>query len=250
MNMAVSGTTEVVVGGATRFVGGALTTGGNLKEAWAQTINPQSILFDATLGASMGGVKGLQKPQQINANLNTPKQSNADVKPLENTVKHQDSLKNESGSQPYAPTYHVVDEMMNRDKSDLEIYNPSTGYPKNPTARNIADSIVYEHVEIDNKIPNGPVTYVMDESGNIIIGKRNNPINKDKRSPHPMLIGGKNPQVQCAGMIHFKKGKIISIDNQSGHFRPNSQSMDKVYETLKKLYENNPKVFAKEFEWR
>lgn len=72
MNMAVSGTTEVVVGGATRFVGGALTTGGNLKEAWAQTINPQSILFDATLGASMGGVKGLQKPQQINADLMSP----------------------------------------------------------------------------------------------------------------------------------------------------------------------------------
>ena len=74
--MAVSGTTEVVVGGATRFVGGALTTGGNLKEAWAQTINPQSILFDATLGASMGGVKGLQKPQQINANLNTKAAAN------------------------------------------------------------------------------------------------------------------------------------------------------------------------------
>ena len=72
MNMAVSGTTEVGTGMGMRFVGGALTTGGNLKEAWAQAINPQSILFDATLGASMGGVKGLQKPQQINADLNSP----------------------------------------------------------------------------------------------------------------------------------------------------------------------------------
>ena len=62
MNMAVSGTTEVGTGMGMRFVGGALTTGGNLKEAWAQTINPQSILFDATLGASMGGVKGIPKP--------------------------------------------------------------------------------------------------------------------------------------------------------------------------------------------
>lgn len=152
-----------------------------------------------------------------------------------------------SGSQPYAPTYHVVDEMLNRDKADSDIYSPSTGYPKNPTARNIEDSIVHEHIEIGNKTPNGPVTYVLDESGNIIIGKRNNPINPDKRSPHPMLIGGKNPQVQCAGMITFKAGKITSIDNQSGHFRPNIKSMDKVYSALHKLYETNPEVFSQSF---
>ena len=155
-----------------------------------------------------------------------------------------------SGSQPYAPTYHVVDEMMDRDKSDSEIYNPSTGYPKNPTARNIADSIVHEHIEIGSKTPNGPVTYVMDENGNIIIGKRNNPINPAKRSPHPMLIGGKDPQVQCAGMITFHKGKIFSVDNDSGHFRPNKKSMEKVYKALKKLYDTNPEVFDKGFKWR
>ena len=62
MNMAVSSTTEVGTGMGTRFAGGFLTTGGNVKEAWAQAINPQSILFDATLGASMGGVKGIPKP--------------------------------------------------------------------------------------------------------------------------------------------------------------------------------------------
>ena len=61
-NFVVSGTSEVVSGVGTRFAGGVLTTGGNVKEAWAQAINPQSILFDATLGASMGGVKGIPKP--------------------------------------------------------------------------------------------------------------------------------------------------------------------------------------------
>ena len=154
------------------------------------------------------------------------------------------------GSQPYAPTYHVVGEMMDRDKADSEIYNPSTGYPKNPTAKNIADSIVHEHIEIGGKTPNGPVTYVMDESGNIIIGKRSNPINPAKRSPHPMLIGGRDPIVQCADMLYFKNGKILSIDNQSGHFRPNSKSMDTVYNALKRLYESNPRIFAKSFKWR
>ena len=62
MNMAVSSTSEVGTGMGTRFLGGFLTTGGNVKEAWAQASNPQSILFDATLGGSMGGVKGIPKP--------------------------------------------------------------------------------------------------------------------------------------------------------------------------------------------
>lgn len=154
------------------------------------------------------------------------------------------------GSQPYAPTYHVVGEMMYRDKSDPEIYNHDNGYPKNPTAKEISKSVVYEHIEIDGKTPNGPITYVMDENGRIIIGKRSNPVNPDKRSPHPMLIGGKDPQVKCAGMIVFRKGKIASIDNQSGHFRPNSKSMDEVYRALKSLYDTNPKVFMDSFKWR
>ncbi len=90
----------------------------------------------------------------------------------------------------------------------------------------------------------------MNEQGDIIIGKRSNPINPSKRSPHPMLIGGKDPQLQCAGMITFRNGKIVSVNNQSGHFRPSEKSMDKVYAALKKLSESNPKLFDKNFKWR
>lgn len=39
MNMAVSSTTEVGTGMGTRFAGGFLTTGGNVKEAWEQYIS-------------------------------------------------------------------------------------------------------------------------------------------------------------------------------------------------------------------
>ena len=60
-NFVVSGTTEVVSGVGTRFAGGVLTTGGNVKEAWAQAINPQSIIFDAALGGATGGVQGLKQ---------------------------------------------------------------------------------------------------------------------------------------------------------------------------------------------
>ena len=109
MNMAVSSTSEVGTGMGTRFLGGFLTTGGNVKEAWAQAINPQSILFDATLGASMGGVKGLQKPQQSYADLMSP----------EDAVKYRQFLEHGSTAgftSPELKAFDKVDEtlLMNR----------------------------------------------------------------------------------------------------------------------------------------
>ena len=80
--------------------------------------------------------------------------------------------------------------------------------------------------------------------------ERANPNDGRKRAPHPTLIGGKDPQVQCAGMITFYKGRILSVDNQSGHYRPNSKSMEKVDAALKKLYEKYPGAFDKNSKWR
>ncbi|MBQ8135241.1 MAG: hypothetical protein IJ192_12680 [Clostridia bacterium] len=158
-----------------------------------------------------------------------------------------------NGSQPYAPTYHVVGEALEKDKTDPDIYDPRKGYFHNPTATSLADAVDENNrVVLDNNRQDGTITYVLDENGNIIIGKRVNPNHpeKNKRAPHPTLIGGKDPQVRCAGMISFHKGKIFSVNNDSGHFRPNQKSMEKVYNALRKLYENNPKVFDKGFRWR
>ena len=243
MNMAVSSTSEVGTGVGTRFLGGFLTTGGNVKEAWAQAINPQSILFDATLGASMGGVKGLQKPQQINANLNSPEQSNADVKPLENTVKHQNSLKNESGSQPYAPTYHVEPDMHQQDIKN-GVYHDGQ-YDKNPTAQNLSDAIKGNYV-VSKTFNDDKLTYVVDLDGNIIFGKRNGNGKQagSLPTPHPTLIGGKDPQVKVAGILKIRGGKIYSYDNQSGHFKPNIKSI----ETADEVFGQLPKqLFHKDF---
>ena len=153
------------------------------------------------------------------------------------------------GSQPLADSYQVVAAMRDVDKQDPDIYD-SNGYFKNPTATNIEDAISDNKVIIDGKVPDGPMTYVMDMDGNIIIGKRVNPNDGRKRAPHPTLIGGKDPQVQCAGMITFRKGKILSVDNQSGHYRPNIGSMNKVNDALNKLYDSNPNLFAPGSEWR
>lgn len=154
------------------------------------------------------------------------------------------------GSQAYADSYHVVDKEISKDKKDPDIYNPKTGYFHNPTATKIQDAANGNAIYIDGKKPNGPITYVLDKSDNIIIGKRKNPNDSSKRSPHPTLIGGKDPQVQCAGMITFKNGKIYSYDNSSGHFRPNSKSLPKVKAALDKLYKENPNLFDKNSVWR
>jgi hypothetical protein len=92
--------------------------------------------------------------------------------------------------------------------------------------------------------------FIMDKEGNIIFGKRYNPNNPDKRAPHPTLLGGKDPQVQCAGIIVFRKGRILSVDNQSGHFRPDIKSLGKVDAALQKIYNNNPNLFDKDSKWR
>ena len=155
------------------------------------------------------------------------------------------------GSQPYAETYHVVPEMMNKDKEDPDIYDPKTGYFKNPSAISLREAIRNNRFyQRNGKKTEGEFTYVMDEEGNIIFGKRENPNDGRKRAPHPTLIGGKDPQVQCAGIITFRDGKILSVDNQSGHYRPNIKSMAKVEAFLQKLYEENRLLFDKNSKWR
>lgn len=155
-----------------------------------------------------------------------------------------------SGSQPYAPSYHVINDMLENDKADTDIYNPTRGYFSNPTATVLSDAIEGDRIMFNGNRAENSLTYVMDMDGNIIFGKRCNPNDPSKRAPHPTLIGGKDPQVQCAGIIKFYKGRIVSVDDRSGHFRPNNKSLEKVNAALQALYDTNPSVFDKNSIWR
>ena len=154
------------------------------------------------------------------------------------------------GSQPYAERYHVISKELNKDKKDPDIYSKENGYFKNPSATKLGSSISDDRVLLDGEKAHGTYTYVLDKNGNIVFGKRVNPNDGRKRAPHPTLIGGKDPTVQCAGMIEFKKGRIVSVNNNSGHYRPNSKSMDKVDKALKRIYDKHPKAFDKNSKWR
>ena len=106
-------------------------------------------------------------------------------------------------------------------------------YDKNPTAQNINDMISGNY--IGNKNTNIDMPYVIDLNGNIILGRRNGNGRNGTPTPHPTLIGGKDPQVQMAGIVHIHGGKIASYDNQSGHFKPNAKSMQVADEAFGKL---------------
>lgn len=154
------------------------------------------------------------------------------------------------GSQPYAETYHVYPRAMAADKKDPSIYDSKTGYFHNPTAVKLENAIQNNRIHVAGHRQEGKLTYVMDPAGNIVIGVRSNPNNSKGRAPHPTLIGGKDPQVQCAGMMQFHKGRISSVDTDSGHFRPNSKSLPKVTAALQKLCDQHPELFDPNSEWR
>ncbi len=157
------------------------------------------------------------------------------------------SSSNSGGSQGYSAQYSVVKQMHERDKKDSAIWSDNSGYYKNPSAANIEDCVKGRSIVYEGHKANGTMTYVVDTKGNLIFGKRDNPINPKTRSPHPMLIGGKDPQVRMAGMIEFRGGKIFAIDNDSGHYRPPAKSLEAAEEALSRL----PKeVFHKNSKWR
>ena len=140
------------------------------------------------------------------------------------------------GSQPFAPFYSVMPDMHKHDIESGVVQNGA--YSQNPTAKNITELIQGNYI-VDKKT-NGLFTYVIDQEGNIIVGKRNGNGKGPgvAPTPHPTLIGGTNPKVQCAGMLDIRGGKIFSFDNRSGHFKPNEKSLETAKAIFSKLPSN------------
>jgi hypothetical protein len=141
-------------------------------------------------------------------------------------------------SQPFAPTYYVEKSMHQRD-IEAGIFHDGH-YDKNPTAKNLTEMINGNY--IGDKRTNLDLPYVITTSGDIIVGRRNGNGKEGLATPHPTLIGGENPEVAMAGMLHIHGGKIASYDTNSGHFKPNSKSMPAADAAFSKL---PPNLFKK-----
>ena len=144
------------------------------------------------------------------------------------------SPSSERKSQPYAESYGVIKEMVEYDK-ERGVYTDS-GYGVNPTAVKVSSS-VHNGVLVnkDDTPMNGHYTYVVTTGGELIIGKRNGNGRDGLATPHPTLIGGKNPKVKVAGIVVVSEGEIVKYDNESGHYKPNILSMPAADEVFSKL---------------
>ena len=149
--------------------------------------------------------------------------------------------------------YSAVPEMHELDKGRYTFRPNETGYVKNPTAQNITNYINntnYLGTGGKKGSLNGLYMYVVDANNNIIIGNRAigqvSGVESGKGLPHPTLIGGFEPKVQGAGIVTIQGGKIIKVDNASGHFKPDSSSLGKV----EKLFLNKvpDKYYDRKFE--
>ena len=77
--------------------------------------------------------------------------------------------------------------------------------------------------------------YAVDNSGIIHIGGRGG-VNS---FPHPTLLGGINPNVKCAGMIKFNQGRILEINNNSGHFKPSALNLEQIKSVFQNQFPTN-----------
>ncbi|EOE6860827.1 hemagglutinin repeat-containing protein [Cronobacter dublinensis] len=143
-----------------------------------------------------------------------------------------------AGSKATIPTKWSVDPATQpADKAAGVLINGS--YIKNPTAQNLS-GLLSETGRVGTKNMNGQFMYVIDKTGNIIIGTRSG-----QRMPHPTLIGGKDPQVIGAGIVEIRGGKIYSVDNASGHFKPGAGSIGVAKDAFSKI---PSQYFSKDFQ--
>lgn len=142
---------------------------------------------------------------------------------------------NKRSSQPFRRLYGVVPKMLERDKA-IGIYSSRTGYSRNPTVFS-ALSRIHRGVLVDNngRALDGHYTYVVSESQELLIAKRNGNGRDGKPTPHPTLIGGKHPRVRVAGTVTISRGKIVKYDLESGHFKPNNKSFPVADEAFSQL---------------
>lgn len=141
------------------------------------------------------------------------------------------------------PPYNTQLTMMPGDQA-AGVLNAEGAYIRNPTARNLNDMLNPNPLRngtrlVGNKRMSGQFMYVVDQEGNVIIGSR-----AGQRMPHPTLVGGVEPQVQGAGIVDIRGGRIWSVDNASGHFQPAGSSM----EAVSKAFNSSGAAFHSDFQ--
>jgi RHS repeat-associated protein len=92
--------------------------------------------------------------------------------------------------------------------------------------------------------PNGEFDFIVTEKGDVLLGRK-----------HSFMSGGAD--VQAAGTLKLRDGKVVNVDNNSGHYQPNALETSQFKEILSKngvdvskahfkTYDSNGKVINHE----
>ena len=102
------------------------------------------------------------------------------------------------------------------------------GYIRNPNSWRLTDILSDNgRIRINGQVANGQYMYVVTTSNEIAIGTRSG-----QAMPHPTLVGGVDPRVRAAGIVEIRGGRIYSVDNSSGHFKPDRGSLHSAREVF------------------
>lgn len=100
-------------------------------------------------------------------------------------------------------------------------------YQKNESARSLSEieftkdgTLLFPGASPARPYNDGNYVFAVDKGGSLILGTRT-----ENALPHPTLIGGKDPRVLTAGELVIKNGEIVEINNQTGHFRSDINSL-------------------------
>lgn len=134
---------------------------------------------------------------------------------------NQDPVRLTGGSKLYE---YVKDPNTGTDPSGLDCTLKGTGKLNDISAKSTAPQptgVTYNAeikngvIHIDGKPANGGVDYVITKDGELVLG-----------AGHYHLSGGADT-VKAAGGMELKDGKVISIDNNSGHYQPTRSDVAK-----------------------
>ncbi|WP_452598021.1 hypothetical protein [Pontimicrobium sp. MEBiC01747] len=87
---------------------------------------------------------------------------------------------------------------------------------------------LFDSLNIENRFNNGKAIFVMDEFGRVFASTNNKPL----YFHHSSFLSGKD--VTMAGEIEVISGTIISISNNSGHYRPKEDLLRQFVDFLEK----------------
>jgi hypothetical protein len=116
-------------------------------------------------------------------------------------------------------------------------YHPETGYIKNPSAKKLGSEMSVDPqgrlIDPDTgmPLPDGKYIFAVTPDESMVIGLRTN-----RTYPHPTLIGGFDPRVKTAGELRISEGRVVEIDNQTGHFQVDYDSLYQAVASLRQTW--------------